>query len=177
VNRKTNFRVIAVLNIVLLLCLPILDNLMARGKTKFLSSEARVAQGQKFRLEEATIAEVHRGITAKQITVTQLVNLYLTRIKAYSGTCVQGAVDPAIGLQLGDITPIPNAGQINAFITVNLKEDKRIALGLPERMKRTHTPVPMIQMFRMLLIARGSSTPSLPAPASWSDLYTVFRLP
>ncbi len=138
-NRKTNFRVIAVLNIALLLCLPILDNLMARGKTKFLSPEARAAEGRRFRLEEATIAEVHRAIRAKQITVTQLVNLYLTRVKAYSGTCVQGAVDPATGLQLGDITPIPNAGQINAFITVNLKEDKRIALGLPERMKRTHT--------------------------------------
>jgi amidase len=139
VNRKTNFRVIAVLNIALLLCLPILDNLMARGKTKFLSPETRAAEGRGFRLEEATITEVHRAIRAKQITVTQLVNLYLTRIKAYSGTCVQGAVDPATGLQLGDITPIPNAGQINAFITVNLKEDKRIALGLPERMKRTHT--------------------------------------
>src|SRR4029077_5327602 len=50
-----------------------------------------------------------------------------------------GTVDPATGLQLGDITPIPNAGQINAFITVNLKEDKRIALGFPEKMKRTHT--------------------------------------
>ena len=116
-NRKTNFRVIAVLNIALLLCLPILDNLMARGKTRFLSPEARAAEGRRFRLEEATIAEVHRAIRAKQITVTQLVNLYLTRVKAYSGTCVQGAVDPATGLQLGDITPIPNAGQINAFIT------------------------------------------------------------
>jgi amidase len=139
VNRKTNFRVIAVLNIGLLLCLHILDNLMDRGKAKLLSREARAAEGRGFRLEEATIVEVHGAIRAKQITVTQLVNLYLTRIKAYSGTCVQGAVDPATGLQLGDITPIPNAGQLNAFITVNLKEDKRIALGLPERMKRTHT--------------------------------------
>ncbi|MGN6732845.1 MAG: amidase family protein, partial [Candidatus Binatia bacterium] len=45
----------------------------------------------------------------------------------------------ATGLQLGDITPIPNAGQLNAFITLNLKEDKRIALGFPEKLKRTHT--------------------------------------
>ena len=138
-NRKTHFRVVAVLNIGLLLCLPVLDSPMTRGRTKSLSPEARAAESRKFRLEEATIAEVHRAIRTKQITVTQLVNLYFTRIKAYSGTCVQGAVDPATGLQLGDITPIANAGQVNAFITVNLKEDKRIALGLPERMKRTHT--------------------------------------
>jgi len=96
VTEKTNFRVIAVLNIALLLCLPILDKLMARGKTKFLTPEARAAEGRGFRLEEATIAEVHRAIRTKQITVTQLVNLYLTRIKAYSGTCVQGAVDPLL---------------------------------------------------------------------------------
>src|SRR6266498_3022214 len=138
VDRKTNFRVIAVLNIGLLLCLPILDNPMTRETTKF-SSQASAAEGRRFRLEEATIADVHRAIRLKQITATQLVNFYIRRIKAYSGTCVQGDADPASGLQLGDITPIPNAGQVNAFITVNLKEDKRIALGLPDRMKRTHT--------------------------------------
>lgn len=101
--------------------------------------DARAAEARRFGLEEATIADVHRAIRTKQITVTQLVNLYLKRIKAYSGTCVQGAVDPATGLQLSDITPIPNAGQVNAFITLNLKEDKRIALGFADRMKRTHT--------------------------------------
>jgi len=77
VDRKTNFRVIAVLNIGILLCLPILDNPMTRGKTKSLSSKARAAEGRKFRFEEATIADVHRAIRAKQITVTQLVNSYL----------------------------------------------------------------------------------------------------
>src|SRR6266508_2004909 len=138
VNRKTNFRVITVVSIGLLVSLPILDNPRTREKTKF-SSQASAAEGRRFRLEEATIADVHRAIRLKQITATQLVNFYLRRIKAYSGTCVQGDADPASGLQLGDITPIPNAGQVNAFITVNLKEDKRIALGLPDRMKRTHT--------------------------------------
>ena len=87
-DRKINFRVIAVLNIGILLCLPILDNPMTRGKTKSLTPEARAAEGRKFRLDEATIADVHRAIRAKQITATQLVNLYLARIKAYSGTCV-----------------------------------------------------------------------------------------
>jgi amidase len=139
VNRKTNFRVIVVVSIGLLVSLPILDNPMTRERTKLLSPEASAAESRRFRLEEVNIADVHRAIRTKQITATQLVNFYLKRIKAHSGTCVQGDADPASGLQLGDITPIPNAGQVNAFITVNLKEDKRIALGLPDRMKRTHT--------------------------------------
>jgi len=117
VNEKKLFRAVAVLNIGLLVSLPILDNPMTRKRTKLLSPDASAAEGRGFRLDEATIADVHRAITTKQITATQLVNLYLKRIKAYSGTCVQGAVDPASGLQLGDIAPIPSAGQINAFIT------------------------------------------------------------
>ena len=51
----------------------------------------------------------------------------------------QGALDSATGLHLGDITPVANAGQLNAFITLNLKEDKRTALGFPDKVKRTHT--------------------------------------
>ena len=138
-NRKNFFRAIAALHAGLLVCLPILSNPTTWQRANFLSTEASAAEGGRFRLQEATIADVHRAIRAKQLPATQLVNLYLKRIKAYSGTCVQGAIDPATGLQLGDITPIPNAGQINAFITLNLKEDKRIALGFPEKMKRTHT--------------------------------------
>ena len=124
-NRKKIFRAVAMVNVGLIAWLPVL------GKANFLSAEALAAEGRRFRLEEATIADVHRAMRAKQLTATQLVNLYLRRIKAYSGTCVEGAVDPATGLHLGDITPIPNAGQLNAFTTLNLKEDKRIALGFP----------------------------------------------
>src|SRR5262249_28947115 len=58
-----------------------------------------------FRLEEATIADVHRAIQARQLTATQLVEEYLKRIAAHNGTCVNGAVDPATGFQLGDIEP------------------------------------------------------------------------
>lgn len=137
-NKRKVFRAITVLNVGLAL-LPVLENPRIWQRAGFSSAEASAAEARRFRLEEATIADVHRAIRAKQLTATQLVNLYLKRIKAYSGTCVQGAVDPATGLQLGDIAPIPNAGQINAFITLNLKEDKRIALGFPDRMKRTHT--------------------------------------
>ena len=106
---------------------------------KLTRSDASAVGTKRFRLEEATIADVHRAFRAKQLTATQLVNLYLKRIKAYNGTCVEGALDPATGLHLADITPIANAGQLNAFITLNLKEDKRIALGFPDKVKRTHT--------------------------------------
>ncbi|MBM4297625.1 MAG: amidase [Deltaproteobacteria bacterium] len=79
------------------------------------------AQPRRFRLEEATIADVHRAIRAKQLTATQLVNHYLKRVEAYNGTCVKGAVDPATGFQLGDIEPIENAGKLNALMTLNLR--------------------------------------------------------
>src|SRR5262245_53903698 len=79
------------------------------------------AQAPAFRLEEATIADIHRAIMAKQLTATQLVTAYLKRIEAYNGTCVKGEVDPKTGFQLGDIEPVENAGRLNALITINLR--------------------------------------------------------
>src|SRR3954447_8845899 len=84
-----------------------------------LAANPASAQRGVLRLEEATIADVHRAIMARQLTASQLVNDYLKRIAAYNGTCVKGAVDPATGFQLGDIEPIENAGQLNALITIN----------------------------------------------------------
>jgi amidase len=130
---------VAIANIGALLFWPLLGSETVRLPRKLSRADARAAETKRFHLEEATIADVHRAFRAKQLTATRLVNLYLSRVKAYNGTCVEGAVDPATGLQLGDIAPIPNAGQLNAFITLNLKEDKRIALGFPEKVKRTHT--------------------------------------
>src|SRR5499426_3791833 len=82
------------------------------------------AQRSTFRLEEATIADVHGAILARQLTASQLVNEYLKRIAAYNGTCVKGVVDAATGFQLGDIEPIENAGQLNALITINLRSKR-----------------------------------------------------
>jgi Asp-tRNA(Asn)/Glu-tRNA(Gln) amidotransferase A subunit family amidase len=110
-----------------------------RSQQKLKRPNKLAAKKTVFRLEEATIAGVHRAFRAKGLTATELVNRYLERIRAYNGVCVSGDVDAAIGLQLGDITPIPNAGQLNAFITLNLKEDKRTKLGFPDKLKRTHT--------------------------------------
>jgi amidase len=79
------------------------------------------AQKRAFRVEEATIADIHRAFLARQLTATELVNGYLKRIEAYNGTCVKGAVEPATGTQLGDIEPIEHAGKLNALITINLR--------------------------------------------------------
>jgi amidase len=83
--------------------------------------ESSAADGWRFHLEEATIADVHRAIRARQITATQLVQLYFKRIEAYNGACVKGDVDPATGAMLGDLTPVENAGQVNAYMTLNIR--------------------------------------------------------
>jgi amidase len=110
-----------------------------RSRRRLKCSNQTAAKKTAFRVEEATIAGVHRAFRAKKLTATELVKRYLERISAYNGVCVRGDVDLATGLQLGDITPIPDAGQLNAFITLNLTEDKRIKLKFPDKLKRTHT--------------------------------------
>jgi amidase len=73
-----------------------------------------------FHLQEATIADIHRAILAKELTATELVGLYLKRIEAYNGRCVAGAVD-ANGFVLGDIEPIEKAGRLGALMTLNIR--------------------------------------------------------
>ena len=87
----------------------------------YLALLTKAAAASRFHLEEASIADVHRAIRAKEITAEQLVQLYFKRIEAYNGTCVKGDVDPATGLMLGEITPIENAGQVNAYTTLNIR--------------------------------------------------------
>src|SRR5260221_6538470 len=86
-----------------------------------LAFTASAASAPRFHLEEANIADVHRAIRAKEITAEQLVRFYFKRIEAYNGTCVKGEVDPATGLMLGEITPIENAAQVNAYMTLNIR--------------------------------------------------------
>ena len=86
-----------------------------------LSFVAKAASAPRFHLEDATVADVHRAIRAREITAEQLVQLYFKRIEAYSGICVHGVVDPATGVMLDEITPIENAGQVNAYITLNIR--------------------------------------------------------
>jgi Asp-tRNA(Asn)/Glu-tRNA(Gln) amidotransferase A subunit family amidase len=87
-----------------------------------------------FRLHEGTIADIQQAILSKQITTVRLVELYLARIKAYNGTCV----NQPQGI-LGPVTPIANAGQINALSTLNLRPARRAAFGFDARKARSLT--------------------------------------
>jgi len=96
-----------------------------------LSAASKSAQ---FRIEEATIEDIQSAILKHQITTTDVVKMYLARIKAYDGPCVKMPE----GL-LGPFDTIPHAGQINALITVNLRPANRVALGLDPHKGRSMT--------------------------------------
>jgi amidase len=92
------------------------------------------AQTAKFRIEEATIEDIQAAILRGELTSTQVVQLYLNRIKAYNGACV----DQPDGV-LGPITPIKNAHQLNALMTLNLRPAKREKSGFDPRKARSLT--------------------------------------
>jgi hypothetical protein len=75
------------------------------------------AQTASFQIEEATIEDIQAAVLRGELTSTRVVQLYLNRIKAYNGTCVN---QPDGVLGLGPITPIKNARQLNALLTLNL---------------------------------------------------------
>ena len=100
-----------------------------------LTLQAQAASSKKaFHLEEATITDIQSAILSKKLTTTELVELYLKRIKAYNGTCVS---EPQ-GI-LGPITTIANAGQINALSTLNLRPAVRKSWGFDDRKARSLT--------------------------------------
>ena len=86
-----------------------------------------------FQIEEATIEGIQSAILNGDLTSTRVVQLYLNRIKAYDGPCVN---QPQA---LGPFTTIKHAGQINALITVNLRPASRTAQGLDPRKARSMT--------------------------------------
>ena len=94
------------------------------------------AQTTKFRIEEATIEDVQAAILRGELTSTRMVQFYLNRIKAYNGTCVD---QPDGILGLGPITPIKNAHQLNALMTLNLRPANRERLGFDGRKARSLT--------------------------------------
>jgi Asp-tRNA(Asn)/Glu-tRNA(Gln) amidotransferase A subunit family amidase len=95
---------------------------------------APVQAKQEFSVIEAKISDIQTAILKKQITTEQLVVQYLARIKAYNGTCVK---EPQ-GI-LGPITTIPNAGQINALQTLNLRPATLKSWGFDDRKARSLT--------------------------------------
>jgi amidase len=94
------------------------------------------AQPAKFQIEETTIEDIHASILRGALTSTRLVQLYLNRIKAYNGTCVN---QPDGVLGAGPITPIKNAHQLNALMTLNLRPAAREKLGFDPRKARSLT--------------------------------------
>lgn len=100
------------------------------GLTSLGSLPARA----EFKVEEASIASIQKAILAKKLTSTELVNLYLKRIKIYNGP---GVKEPD-GI-LGVIETIPNARQINALGTLNLRPATLKAWGFPAKMARSLT--------------------------------------
>ena len=98
------------------------------------AAQANRAEAQKFQVTEATITQIQDAIKAKQITATDLVNMYLERIKAYNGVCV----NQPQGI-LGPVTPIQHAGQINALMTLNLRPAARKKWGFDDRKARSMT--------------------------------------
>ena len=87
-----------------------------------------------FTVEEATISDIQRALREKRVTTVGLVELYLRRIKAYNGTCVN---EPQ-GI-LGPITTIAHARQINALSTLNLRPAVRTKWGFDARKARSLT--------------------------------------
>lgn len=94
----------------------------------------RPAAQSSFEIVEASIHDIQDALLSKQVTTGQIVRLYLDRIKAYNGPCV----GEPYGI-LGPITPIANAGQLNALITLNLRPESRKALGFDDRKARSMT--------------------------------------
>src|SRR5262249_19505690 len=82
-----------------------------------ISTSALLAEStSKFQIEEATIDTIQSAIRKGDVTSTQVVEMYLKRIKAYDGPCVAQPEGP-----LGPFTTMAHAGQINSLITLNLR--------------------------------------------------------
>jgi amidase len=94
------------------------------------------AQTERFQIEEATIEDIQAAILRRELTSTGVVQLYLNRIKAYNGTCVN---QPDGVLGLGPITPIKHAHQLNALMTLNLRPATREKLGFDPHKARSMT--------------------------------------
>lgn len=104
------------------------------GSLSLAMPVAAEAAAPRFRVEEATIAQIQLAILRKQVTTEGLVRAYLARILAYNGTCVK----QPDGV-LGRIETIADAGQINALSTLNLRPAHREALGFDARKARSMT--------------------------------------
>ncbi len=92
------------------------------------------AKPARFHIEEATISDIQAALLSGQVTTTDVVKAYLSRIKTYNGDCVQEPEG-----RLGPIHTIAHAGQLNALGTLNLRPAARKAWGFDDRKARSLT--------------------------------------
>ena len=160
----------AVIGVILLLQAPV--GVMSQAASA-------MAQASSFRIEEATIADVHRGIQSGAVSCLGVVQAYIERAKAYNGVCTQlvtkdgapispgpGTIragsalvfptatvpissvlpdvaqykglpfefgrmeatssDPSVQQQFGMVVGIPNAAQVNALSTLNIRGERSV---------------------------------------------------
>ena len=112
----------------------VLAMLAAACTSSDAAGPAAPAPAAPFELPEASIADIQTALLARELTAVELVQRYLQRIEAYNGTCVN---EPK-GI-LGPVTPIANAGEINALTTLNLRPAAREAFGFDPRKARSMT--------------------------------------
>ena len=105
-----------------------------QGSLPEAPNSPRDRRSPEFHVEETTIAKIHAALRSGQLTCVQLVQLYLERIQAYNGP----AVDMPTG-RLGPITTRPDARQLNALCTLNLRPAARKRLGFDQHNSRTLT--------------------------------------
>jgi Asp-tRNA(Asn)/Glu-tRNA(Gln) amidotransferase A subunit family amidase len=89
-----------------------------------------------FDVNEATIPKIQSALRRGKVTVTQVVDDYLQRIKAYNGSCVSEPEGP-----LGPVEMMPHAGKVNALMTLNLRPETRKAWGFSGHYARTQTNI------------------------------------
>jgi Asp-tRNA(Asn)/Glu-tRNA(Gln) amidotransferase A subunit family amidase len=173
----------------------VLTTLGASAISAGARSQVVQADEFQFHLEEATIADVHRGIRDGQITCLGLVQRYLERARAYNGVSNQlvtrdgapierapgtvragaplefptetvaitevlpdfeeyagpsiefgrmepTASDPAVYQQYGMTVGIPNAGQMNALGTLNLRGERSVTCKGDADLHPSEGPLP-----------------------------------
>jgi hypothetical protein len=95
------------------------------------SHRARLeAQAAPFHLQEATIDEVHRAISAGQVTCQGLVQAYLNRAKAYNG--VSNALVTMDGAPIPEATGAVRAGAPLKFPTIRFGRAAARSFGLAD---------------------------------------------
>jgi len=188
------------------------------------------ARAEPFRLDEATIEELHAAIQAGRTTCVAVVQHYIARVRAYNGVAsllvtedgapvpeATGAVratvplrfptetvkgstvlpdldkyrgpalefgrmeatasDPDVPQQFGMIVGKPNAGQVNALATLNIRGERSVTCRGDFDRHPSAGPLPpgappVCEMFRRLpdaldpgSTALASAVPSSPPPA------------